>query len=61
MDIKKKIKNAHYYKFDGIAPDGFILLPKDTLERLKDFDFWKEWINNEKILIEKAIEDTRDF
>ena len=38
--IKYKIKNSHYYKFGGIAPDGFTLIPNETLERLTDFDNW---------------------
>lgn len=32
-EIKEKIKNAHYYKFGATAPDGFVLIPKETLER----------------------------
>lgn len=40
--IKEKIKNAHYHKFGAVAPDGFVLIPKETFERLKDFDVWKE-------------------
>lgn len=50
-EIKEKIKNSHYYKFQGIAPEGFLLVPSDVLEKLKDFDTWKEWKNNEEILI----------
>jgi hypothetical protein len=34
-DIKQKIKDAHYHKYGGIAPDGFILIPKESLEKLK--------------------------
>lgn len=52
--IDEKIKNAHYYKFRGIAPDGFVLIPEEVLELLKDFDFWKEWKNNPKILEEES-------
>ena len=59
--IKHKVKNAHYYKFGGVAPDGFVMIPTETLERLKDFDFWKEWINDESLLEKQAIEDTKDF
>ena len=33
--IKYKIKNSHYYKFGGIAPDGFTLIPNETLKRLR--------------------------
>lgn len=47
--IKEKIKNSHYHKFQGVAPEGFILIPEQALEKLKDFDIWKEWKNNPKI------------
>ena len=55
--IKEKIENSHYYKYDGIAPEGFILVPEQTLERLKDFDYWKEWTQKYPIL---SIEDGLD-
>jgi hypothetical protein len=48
--VKEKIKNSHYYKFDNIAPEGFILITEKSLERLKNFEDWKEWRNNPKIL-----------
>jgi hypothetical protein len=52
MDIKEKIKNSHYYRFQGIAPEGFILVPEDVLEQLRDFETWKEWKNNPELLVE---------
>jgi len=58
--IKEKIKNAHYHKFGAVAPDGFVLIPKETFERLKDFDVWKEWIHNPSILEQYAIEDLKN-
>ena len=58
--IKYKIKNSHYYKFGGIAPDGFTLIPNETLKRFEDFDNWKEWKSNPKILEKWMIEDTVD-
>ena len=48
--IEEKIKDSHYHKISGIAPEGFVMIPEKTLERLKDFDFWKEWKHNEEIL-----------
>lgn len=56
LDIREKIENSHYYKYTGIAPDGFVLIPELVLEELKDFDFWKEWKNNPEIL-EKRIKE----
>lgn len=55
-DIKEKIKNAHYHKFNGVAPDGFILVPIEILEKLKDFDVWKEWKGNDNVLREMIID-----
>jgi hypothetical protein len=47
IDIKKIIKEeGHIRKFQGIAPDGFILVHEKTLENLKEFDIWKEWKND---------------
>jgi hypothetical protein len=52
QEIKEKIKNSHYYKFEGIAPEGFILIPEEVLEKLRDFDTWKEWKHDNNILID---------
>ena len=48
LDIKKIIKEeALIKKFDGVAPEGFVLVHEKTLEELKDFDTWKMWKNDE--------------
>ena len=52
MNIKEKIENSHYHKFEGVAPEGFILVPEDVLEQLRDFDTWKEWKHNPELLVE---------
>ena len=52
MDIKEKIENSHYHKFEGVAPEGFILIPEDVLEQLRDFDTWKEWKHNPELLVD---------
>lgn len=59
--IKEKIEYSYYYKYDGIAPEGFILIPEKTLERLKDFDIWKEWKNNENYLSNLIKEDIKNL
>ena len=47
INIKKIIKEeGHIRKFDGIAPEGFVLVHEKTLEDLKDFDNWKMWKND---------------
>lgn len=48
VDIKKILQErGSISKFDGIAPEGFILVHEKTLGELKDFDKWKSWKNNE--------------
>ena len=61
--IKYKIKNSHYYKFGGIAPDGFTLIPNETLKRFEDFDNWKEFKYDSNYIEEKNIEKvlSKDF
>lgn len=57
--IKEKIKNFHYHKFDNLAPDGFVLLTESALERLMDFEFWKEWKNNPNIIVDFMKEELK--
>ena len=47
IDIKKLIKERGLsIKFEGCAPEGFILVHEKTLEDLKDFETWKDWKND---------------
>jgi|LakMenE18May11ns_1017448.scaffolds.fasta_scaffold9593103_3 hypothetical protein len=44
IDIKKIIKEeGHIRKFDGIAPEGFVLVHEKTLEDLRNIDIWLDW------------------
>ena len=46
IDIKKILDEfGQVKKFDGIAPEGFVLIHEKTLEQLKEFDTWKDWKN----------------
>jgi hypothetical protein len=48
IDILEIIKEeGPIRKFDGIAPEGFVLVHEDALEELKDFEVWKEWKHNQ--------------
>jgi hypothetical protein len=48
VDIKKLLQErGSISKFEGVAPDGFILVHEKTLEDLRDFDIWKSWKNND--------------
>ena len=42
-DIQEKIENSGYYKYQGIAPEGFTLIPDEVIQDLRDFDNWKEF------------------
>ena len=48
--IENKIIESYYHKYDGVAPEGFVLIPEEVLEKLKDFDSWKEWKHNPSVL-----------
>ena len=44
VDIKKILQErGSILKFDGVAPEGFILIHENTLEQLKDMNVWLEW------------------
>jgi hypothetical protein len=44
IDIKKVLEEkGTISKFEGVAPEGFILIHENTLEQLKDMDVWLEW------------------
>jgi hypothetical protein len=44
VDIKKIIKEEGFIrKFQGVAPDGFVLVHEKTLEDLKNWFVWEEW------------------
>ena len=48
IDILEIIKEeGPIRKFDGIAPERFVLVHEDALEEQKDFEIWKEWKNNQ--------------
>ena len=41
--IKEKLKDSNYYKFAGIAPNGFVLVPHEVIDLLDDFEEWKDF------------------
>lgn len=53
VNIKKILeKRGEVGKFDGVAPEGFVLVHEETLEKLKDFDTWKMWKHGETTIQE---------
>jgi hypothetical protein len=62
MSKKREIKDSYFHKFEGIAPEGFLLVPEELFDLLKDFDNWKEfkhnleWVydNSKKIVVENS-------
>jgi hypothetical protein len=48
VDIKKILdEEGPMRKYNGLAPEGFVLVCEKTLEDLKNFEIWKEWKNGE--------------
>jgi hypothetical protein len=54
--INSKILDSGYHKYDGIAPDGFILVPLEIIEKIKVFENWKEFIHNPNWIEDKSKE-----
>jgi len=40
-------KEGPMLKFEGLAPEGFVLVHEKTLEDLKEFETWKSWKHDE--------------
>jgi hypothetical protein len=66
-EIKSRIKESNYYKYSGIAPEGFMLIPFEVIDLLDSFDEWKEfkyrkieWLieKSKEALIDKPIKKT---
>jgi hypothetical protein len=61
IDILEIIKEeGPIRKFDGVAPEGFVLVHQDALEELKDFEVWKAWKNG-RISIKELNKKNFDF
>ena len=44
IDIKKIIKEeGHIRKFQGVAPEGFVLVHEKTIQDLKNWYVWEQW------------------
>lgn len=52
--IQEKIEYSEYYKFLGCAPEGFTLVPNEVLEKLKHFEHWKSYKNEENWIEETS-------
>jgi hypothetical protein len=47
IDLRKILEEeGAMRKYEGVAPEGFVLVHEKTLEELKIFDVWKEWKND---------------
>jgi hypothetical protein len=42
ISVNKIVKN----RYEGVAPDGFVLIHEKTIQDLQNFEIWKEWKNN---------------
>jgi hypothetical protein len=43
--------------YDALTPDTYVLVRKDSLEELKDFETWKKWKHGELQLDDNWDED----
>lgn len=44
VDIKKILEEEGVMrKYEGVAPEGFVLIHEKTLEDLKNWYVWEEW------------------
>lgn len=44
INIKEILeKEGLVRKFQGVAPEGFVLVHEDSLQDLRDIDTWIEW------------------
>ncbi len=55
--IQEKIENSAFHKYSGIAPEGFVLVPVEVIDELKDFDNWKEFKYEGLYWIDKRSKD----
>ena len=47
------LSNQNYNKFQGTSPEGFVLVPYEMIQELKNFDTWVEFKNSDMDWIEK--------
>jgi len=53
MNINEILKrDGSIRKFDGVAPEGFILVHEKTLKNLRDFNTWLDWKTGRKSIKE---------
>ena len=47
------LSNQKYNKFLGTSPEGFVLVPYEMIQELKNFDTWVVFKNSDMDWIEK--------
>lgn len=47
------LSNQKYNKFQGTSPEGFVLVPYEMIQELKNFDTWVVFKNSDMDWIEK--------
>jgi len=53
IDVKKILKERGALgKYQGVVPEGFVLILEKSLEELKDFETWKAW-KNERLTLKE--------
>lgn len=59
--LEKIIEDSKWTKYAGIAPEGFTLVPNQVIEKLKDFDNWKEFKNDPNWLVDQSKEEVKTW
>lgn len=59
--MKERIANSSYYKFSGVAPEGFVLVPDVVLESLKETENWNQFKNDNNFIENKTKEYLRNI
>jgi hypothetical protein len=48
IDVSKLLyEGGGLHKYNGVAPEGFVLVHEKTLEDLKEYKTWWMWTQNE--------------
>ncbi len=56
-DLYLDSKEIRKKRYQGVNPEGFVLVSEEALDKLRDFEIWKKWKNNEIDLIDLEFDE----
>lgn len=59
--LRERVENSSYYKFSNVAPEGFVLVPIEVIESIKDFETWKEFKHEKNFIENKSKQYLREI